>query len=190
VAIVWTELIGWRRRRWERRGLLTILDLETEQNERQLQAYEGRIGYSTVAPADSLSVGGWEGTRARLSHSLKPDEYADLAKYYEGIRVINGFRLHKDTPKDTRHHMIKTELPQLKKQSDLARERIRQYVPPDALDGTPLRNLTFARDPEQQRAGRETPAEDAGGSESHPATEGAQEGTETRSWWRRFFGFE
>ena len=43
---------------------------------------------------------------------------------------------------------------------------------------------------------REAPqatAEDAGGSEPRPTTEGAQEATEPsseRSWWRRWFGFE
>jgi hypothetical protein len=36
----------------------------------------------------------------------------------------------------------------------------------------------------------ETVAEDAGGSESHPATEGPHEAAEPRSWWRRWFGFE
>jgi hypothetical protein len=35
----------------------------------------------------------------------------------------------------------------------------------------------------------ETVAEDAGGSESHPATEGPHEAAEPRSWWRRWFGF-
>ncbi len=34
----------------------------------------------------------------------------------------------------------------------------------------------------------QTNAEDAGGSEPHPATEGVQEGAEPRSWWRRWFG--
>jgi hypothetical protein len=44
--------------------------------------------------------------------------------------------------------------------------------------------------------GSETPefpqtfAEDAGGVGAHPATEGAQEAPEARSWWRRWFGFE
>ncbi len=34
----------------------------------------------------------------------------------------------------------------------------------------------------------QTTAEDAGGSEPRPATEDAQEGSERRSWWRRWFG--
>ena len=36
----------------------------------------------------------------------------------------------------------------------------------------------------------QTNAEDAGGSEPHPATEEAQEDARSRSWLRRFFGFE
>ena len=35
----------------------------------------------------------------------------------------------------------------------------------------------------------QTPAEDAGVVEPHPATGVAEEGSEPRSWWRRFFGF-
>ena len=31
---------------------------------------------------------------------------------------------------------------------------------------------------------------DGAGGVGHPATEGAQEGAENRSWWRRWFGFE
>ncbi len=35
-----------------------------------------------------------------------------------------------------------------------------------------------------------TAAEDAGGVEPRPATEGPQEAPERRSWWRRWFGFD
>ena len=35
----------------------------------------------------------------------------------------------------------------------------------------------------------QTAAEDAGVVEPHPTTEGAEEGTERRSWWRTWFGF-
>ena len=37
---------------------------------------------------------------------------------------------------------------------------------------------------------RDSPTEDAGGSEPHPATEEVQEGAQPRSRWRRWFGFE
>jgi hypothetical protein len=41
---------------------------------------------------------------------------------------------------------------------------------------------------EAPRNGNVTPADDAEGVETRPATEGAQEGAERRSWWRRWFG--
>ena len=51
-----------------------------------------------------------------------------------------------------------------------------------------MRQLTAGGTPAPQEA-PQTAAEDAGGSEPHPATEGAQEGSGRRSsWWRRWFG--
>jgi hypothetical protein len=41
----------------------------------------------------------------------------------------------------------------------------------------------------ERRESPETVAEDAGGGEPRPATGVAEEGSEPRSWWRRFFGF-
>ena len=43
---------------------------------------------------------------------------------------------------------------------------------------------------QEPREAPQTTGEDAGGSEPHPDTEGAQEGAERRSWWRRWFGVE
>jgi hypothetical protein len=43
---------------------------------------------------------------------------------------------------------------------------------------------------EAPREAPQTTDEDAGGSEPRPATEGAQEDSVQRSWWRRWFGFE
>lgn len=71
-----------RRRVRERRGLLTMLDLEAEQNERQLVEFEHDRTYILRAPAHSLSTKFWEDCRARLSHLLKKEEFADLLKYY------------------------------------------------------------------------------------------------------------
>ena len=60
-------------------------------------------------------------------------------------------------------------------------ERIPELLPPSsAASATPT---TAPRDAPQ------TPAEDAGVVEPHPATGVAEEGSEPRSWWRRFFGF-
>jgi hypothetical protein len=44
--------------------------------------------------------------------------------------------------------------------------------------------------PAAPRDAPQPPTEDAGGSEPHPAKDGAQEAPERRSWWRRWFGFE
>ena len=41
---------------------------------------------------------------------------------------------------------------------------------------------------EAPRNSNATPADDAEGVDSRPATEGAQEGSEPRSWWRRWLG--
>src|SRR5215213_5886651 len=53
-----------------------------------------------------------------------------------------------------------------------------------------MRQLTAGTSQETPREAPQTTAEDAGGFEPHPSTEGAQEGPEPRSWWRRWFGFE
>ncbi len=44
--------------------------------------------------------------------------------------------------------------------------------------------------PQEPRDGHETAAEAPEGAEPRPATEGAQEGAERRSWFKRFFGLQ
>ena len=162
VSIGLREYFDWRRSGGDR---LTLLDLETEQNKRQLTAFEKDSSWITAAPAHSLSTKVWEETRARLSHLLKKDEFADILKYYESVRVINGVRdqvVDNVEPSDfgpkgrmaekktaVIQRNIEKGLPQLLEQSDKAIAVIRQYVPKDALKGTHLNNLTFDRDPEQ-----------------------------------------
>ena len=136
------EYFDWRRRVRERRGLLTLLDLETDQNERQLISFKGDPAWITRAPANSFNSKFWEESRARLSQLLKKEEFADLLKYYEAIRVIDGAR--KDAKMQS---TIIKGLPQLLEQSDKAIAVIRRYVPKDALKGTPLKNIAFDRDP-------------------------------------------
>ena len=53
-----------------------------------------------------------------------------------------------------------------------------------------IRTLEGPGEPSEQRESPETVAEDNGGVEPRPSTEGSQEGSEPRSWWRRFFGFQ
>jgi hypothetical protein len=159
------EYFDWRRRARERRGLLTMMDLETEGHERQLMAFEQHPDWVTRAPAHSLGSKIWEESRARLSQLLnKKEEFVDLLKYYEGIRVIDGVRSGAGDVEAVRgfgpdyrleekktavaRHKIEKGLPQLREQCEKARMVIRKYVPEDALDGTPLKNITFDRYPE------------------------------------------
>lgn len=58
-------------RRRERTGLLTLLDLETDQNDRQLTAYEQDSTWIVRAPDHTLSIRMWEATMVRLSQLLK-----------------------------------------------------------------------------------------------------------------------
>ncbi len=137
-------------RRRERRGLLTLLDLETDQNDRQFTAYEQDPTWIIRAPDYTLSTRKWEATMVRLSQLLEEEEeYADLLKYYEGIFQINGFRQNTDESAFHRQQTVIQGLPQLREQSEKAIAVIRKYVPKDALNGTPVRNITFNRDPER-----------------------------------------
>ncbi len=60
----------------------------------------------------------------------------------------------------------------------------------DHLLAAALERIPAIEAPRDVPRAPETPDEDAGGSGSYPATEGAQEGSERPPWWRRWFGFE
>jgi hypothetical protein len=137
-------------RRRERTGLLTLLDLETDQNDRQLTAYEQDSTWIVRAPDHTLSIRMWEATMVRLSQLLEEEEdFADLLKYYESIFQINGFRQNGDESAVLRQRTVMQGLPQLREQSNKAMAVIRKYVPEEALQGTPLKDITFDRDPER-----------------------------------------
>lgn len=160
-TIVWRVIQDSRQQKRERRGLLTLLDLETDRNKRQLEAYEDDPTWITRAPADTLSTKAWEQTRARLSYLLKKEEFADLLKHYNAVEVVNSFRFNLVEPSDKdylgdyrvnqdikhKQDTVKKGLPQLKEQADKARAVIRKYVPADAIHGTPLKNITLNPDP-------------------------------------------
>jgi hypothetical protein len=60
-------------RRRERTGLLTLLDLETEQNDRQLTAYEQGSTWIVRAHDHTLSIRMCEATMVRLSQLLEEE---------------------------------------------------------------------------------------------------------------------
>lgn len=137
-------------RRRERTGLLTLLDLETDQNDRQLTAYEQDSTWIVRAPDHTLSIRVWEATMVRLSQLLEEEEeFADLLKCYESIFQINGFRQNGDESAVLRQQTVMQGLPQLREQTNKAMAVIRKYVPEEALQGTPLKDITFDRDPER-----------------------------------------
>jgi hypothetical protein len=137
-------------RRRERTGLLTLLDLESDQNDRQLTAYEQDSTWIVRAPDHTLSIRMWEATMVRLSQLLEKEEkFADLLKYYESIFQINGFRQNGDESAVLRQQTVMQGLPQLREQGNKAMAVIRKYVPEEALQGTPLKDITFDRDPER-----------------------------------------
>jgi hypothetical protein len=76
---------------------------------------------------------------------------------------------------------------QLREEISYLREENRRKDEIIMQQAVTMRQLTAAQEP---REAPQTTAEDAGGSEPRPATEGAQEAPEPRSWWRRWFGFE
>ncbi len=86
----------------------------------------------------------------RLSQLLEEEEeFADLLKYYDSIFQINGFRQNSDESAVHRQQTVMQGLPQLREQSNKAIAVIRKYVPKESLQGTPLKNITFNRDPER-----------------------------------------
>lgn len=167
-TIVWRSIQESRQQKRERRGLLTLLDLETDRNKRQLEAYEDDPTWITRAPADTLSTKVWGETRAKLSYLLEKAEFADLLKHYNAAEVVNSFRLN--TAEDTKHRQdtVQNGLPQLKEQADKARAVVRKYVPADALHGTPLDNITL--NPDSRRWGTR------------------KQEKQLQSRWRRMFG--
>lgn len=137
-------------RRRERTGLLTLLDLETDQNDRQLTAHEQDSTWIVRAPDHTLSIRMWEATMVRFSQLLEEEEeFVDLLKYYESIFQINGFRQNGDESAVLRQQTVMQGLPQLREQSNKAMAVIRKYVPEEALQGTLLKDITFDRDPER-----------------------------------------
>lgn len=72
-------------RRRERTGLLTLLDLGTDQNDRQLTAYEQDSTWIVRAPDHTLSIRMWEATMVRLSQLLKKKR--NLQTYSNATKV-------------------------------------------------------------------------------------------------------
>ena len=83
----------WRQRRRERRGLLRLLLVEIEQNERQLRAFRTLPDWITDAPVGYLRSDAWEGARLRLAELLENEEvFSDIAQCYDIVLQIQSYR--------------------------------------------------------------------------------------------------
>ena len=122
-----------------------LLDLETKLIEGHLIRYERNSSLLHRAPAHTLSTKVWEESRTRLSRLLDEEtDLADLIKFYELIRIVNEIRRDRNN-----RATLVVALPQLREQCDKAIAVIRKYVPREALEGTPMENITFPLDPER-----------------------------------------
>jgi hypothetical protein len=79
----------------------------------------------------------------------------------------------------------------LERQLDQEREaRTEERRRHDTLLAQLMQRIPELEAPREHRDGRETATAEPDREEPRPATDGIQEGSEPRSWWRRWFGFE
>jgi hypothetical protein len=121
---VFREVEEWRRRKRERRGLLTLVDIETKHNEELLTKYEKNPEWITDQSRRTLSTGAWDDTRVRLSQLLKDTElFSKLAEYYEEMRRIGTYsRSDENTSSDMRIMVVTKQLPTLQNSSNQVRQ--------------------------------------------------------------------
>ncbi len=76
---------------------------------------------------------------------------------------------------------------QLDQERDARTEERRRH---DTLLAQLMQRIPELEAPREPRDGRQEPAEGPGGVKERPFTEEAQEGSERRLWWRKFFGLD
>lgn len=122
------------RRRTEMKGLLRMLLVEIEENERQFRAFRTHPFFITNAPPGCLRWGVCEDTRVRLAQLLEDEEYtllSGLARCYDMIQQIAAFRLI-DRDKLGEQDVIQqiaSKLPTAIDRCQTAANHIRKHVP-------------------------------------------------------------
>ena len=120
---VFRELEEWRQRKRERRGLLTLVKLETKYNEDLLTKYEKNREWITDQSRGTLSTRAWDDSRVRLSQLLKDSElFSELAEYYEEMRRIGAYSRYENLSSDMRILVVTEQLPDLQKSSNKVRQ--------------------------------------------------------------------
>ena len=108
----------------------------------------------------------------RLNGDGRTDQTTDRLTDQPTVAYINALR--------SENELLRRELEDRKEES-----RRKDHIIMTLAQRVP--ELQAAQEP---REAPQTTAEDAGGVEPRPATEGAQDPSQPRSWWRRWFGFE
>lgn len=195
-------------RRLERNGLLRILYTELSANQSILRMADvffhanmseerrSRIAKETLRDRPAHTEA-WEDTRVKLAQHLPSWEFATLSGYYGNI-----VRLPEAAEKDlnpSEHRWINVEgvgpelVSLLYDRGQRVEEIIRTHVPDVTIEEITVGDLMRHADPsweppeEEEEESPERPPEEA---KDREQSEGAQEGAERRSWWRRIFGFK
>ena len=109
---------------------------------------------------------------------LDPNESRPLSGK---VREGHASRSRPLRPGQSRDHYVRS----LEERVGFLEEQLRRQN--DIIAGL-VQRVPELEAPPTPREAPQTTAEDAGGVEPRPATEGAQEGSERRPWWRRWFG--
>jgi hypothetical protein len=126
---VFRELEELLRRERERKGLLTLVDLETRHNAELLRDYEKNKEWITDQSRGTLSTRAWDDTRVRLSQLLKDTElFSELAKYYEEMRRIGTYSRGENISRDMRIMTVAQRLPDLEKTSNAVRRLLNKNL--------------------------------------------------------------
>jgi hypothetical protein len=82
------ELAEGRREERERRGLLHLVSIEIDHNEKQCQLLRAIPSYVFSEQIDLIKMDTWASARARLTQLLPSDDLGRLARYYAPLQEL------------------------------------------------------------------------------------------------------
>ncbi len=119
-----------KQRRLEKEGLLRMLLVEVEENERMFEGFRARPIAITNLPSGYLRWKIWEDTRVRLAQLLKEEQsLEDIARCYNMVQQIEAFRLTDRVEEKDIVQEVNDRLPDAIDRCQTATEHIRKYVP-------------------------------------------------------------
>ncbi len=141
----------------------------------------GRVTVQDAARLLGVSEGAIRKRVARntLRHEKDPDGRVYV---YLDERATRGVDAGQDDGVSPESNAL---ISQLRDEVEFLRDQVRRQQEIIAQQAVTMRALTAASEPPD---GPETAAAEPEGAEPHPASGGAQEGAQRRSWWQRLFG--